>query len=192
MAAREPEDFRTLYVDPGEDTGWVIGKDLKLLAGGTMRMWKFFDEVWAALGHPDDPSVSILNGGGHLREGVTAEENLGPIKRIVMEDWRLYPNKLKHLQWDQCRTARLIGGLTGIARIEDVEVVLQPAAIKDAAKAGGAEELYWRPLRENRHQNDAAQHFVFYTQTELVGLPSPIDLKSIPGATSRVSDEEEA
>jgi hypothetical protein len=154
-------------------------------------MWKFFDAVWLAVGSPDDPDASILNNVAYAREGVTEAEMLGPIKRIVMEDWRLYPNKLKHLQWDQCRTARLIGGLTGIARIEDIEVVLQPAAIKDAAKAAGAEELYWRPLRINRHQNDAVQHFTFYTQTELLGLPSPIDLMSIPGATSRVSDEED-
>jgi hypothetical protein len=58
--------------------------------------------------------------------------------------------------------------------------VLQPAAIKKQAQAAGAEELYWRPLRENRHQNDAVQHFVFYTQTELMGLPTT-SLDNLPG-----------
>jgi hypothetical protein len=30
------------------------------------------------------------------------------------------------------------------------------------------------PLHENRHQNDAIQHFVFFTNTELLQLPLPV------------------
>lgn len=147
-------------------------------------MWPFADEVWNEL----NGVTSILSGDGYARKGVTAEENSGPIGRIVCEDWRLYPNKLKQLKWDQCRTARVIGALTFMARVKQIPLVLQPAAIKDAAQAAGAEELYYKPLRENRHQNDAIQHFVFFTQTELLGLKSGINLATLPGAPSQVDD----
>lgn len=187
---RKPEDFRTLYIDPGEDTGWVVGRDTTLLSGGTMRMWRFIDQIWLALADLHNPEASILNSPEFKRQGVKDEELLGPIGRIVMEDWRLYPDKLKSLQWDQCRTARAIGAITFIARVEGIPVVLQPAVIKPTAVAAGAEELYWRPLRENRHQNDALQHFVFFTQTKLLGYDTSA-LENIPGKTSLVSDENE-
>jgi hypothetical protein len=32
--------------------------------------------------------------------------------------------------------------------------------------AGGAEQLFYTPLRENRHQNDAIMHGVFYLVVE--------------------------
>ena len=74
------------------------------------------------------------------------------------------------MAWDQCRTARLIGALSFMARLHDIPFILQPASIKDAAKAAGAEELYYKPVTENRHQNDAIQHFVFYTNSVLMDL----------------------
>lgn len=181
------EDFRTLYCDPGEDFGWAVGRHTRLLAGGTEKMWVTADEMWEALSNPSDPHASIFNGDAYARDGVTAEDNTGPIGRVVCEDWRLYPEKLKFLKWDQCRTARVIGAITFLCRHFEIPLVLQPAAIKKAAQAAGAEELYYKPLKENRHQNDAIQHFVFYTQTELLGLKAGIDLKTLPGAPSAVA-----
>jgi hypothetical protein len=182
------EKFRTLYVDPGEDTGWVIGRDTKLLAGGTTKMWEFADEVWKALQKPDE-DVSVLNGDLHTRKAIDPAENYGKIGRIVAEDWRIYPNvaRVGGLDWDQCRTARLIGALTAYCRITGIPLVLQPAAIKSTAEAGGAHELYWRPLKENRHQNDALQHYFFYTQTELLHFPTTA-LDNIPGQPSEVDE----
>lgn len=171
---RELETFRTLYCDPGEDFGWCIGRDTKLLLAGTEKMWTFADDAWDALNNPSDPS-NPLNSVELARTGVTQEECLGPIGRVVCEDWRLYPEKLKHLAWDRCRTARVIGALTFMARQKQIPFVLQPAAIKKAAVAAGAEELFYRPLRENRHANDALMHFCFYTSTELMGLNMPVN-----------------
>jgi hypothetical protein len=172
------EDFRTLYCDPGEDTGWALGKGLRLLAGGTEKMWTFADDVWAAL----QDNVGFLAEGDtpYLRDGVTAEDNSGPIGRIVMEDFRIYPWAARELAWDQVRTARLIGALTFMARVHDIPVVLQPAAIKKRAQAGGAEEMYYTPLHENRHANDAIQHFTFFTQTELLGNDTPMPGEYVP------------
>lgn len=173
--SRTPERFRTLYCDPGEDFGWALGRDLTLLGAGTTKMWLMADDVWAALNDPDNPDIAI-NNHSYAREGVTKQEMLGPIGRIVCEDWRLYPWVIKTgaLDFDRCRTARVIGALTFMAREKNIPLVLQPAAIKPAAVAAGAEELYYRPLKENRHQNDALQHFVYFTNVELLGLKMTI------------------
>lgn len=179
------EDFLTLYMDPGEDFGWCVGHGLKLVAAGTHKMWLFADIVWEKLDAPggldlvfDDgtgqPEPNPLSSDTHIREGVDPEVMKRPIGRFVCEDWRLYPWALSDLKFDQCRTARVIGAMTFMARVHNLPMTLQGANIKSAAQAAGAEELYYKPQRENRHQNDAIQHFVFFTNTELLGLPLPI------------------
>jgi len=165
------EDFRTLYVDPGEDTGWALAKGFKLLAGGTEKMWLFSDDVWDAV--EDNVGAFAEGETVNLRDGVTAEDNTGPIGRIVCEDFRLYPWAAKLLAWNQFRTVRLIGSLQVCCRRHDIPFILQGAKIKERAQAGGAAELYYHPLHENRHANDAIQHFSFFTQTELLGNKTP-------------------
>ncbi len=168
-----PEDFLTFYADPGEDFGWALGRDTKLLAGGTDKMWNVARDLWHAIQFPNEP-FNPLRSFDAARAGVEHSELLGPIGRIVSEDWRLYPWAAKELAWDRCRTARVIGAMQFMALIEGFPIVLQPAAIKPAAVAAGAEELYYRPLKENRHANDAIQHFVFFTNVELLGRPLKI------------------
>lgn len=171
MPKRKIEKFRTLYLDPGEDFGWCVGQDLTLLAAGTGKMWHVADEIWDLIENPANPD-NIFNWTEHAREGV--ELSTAPVGRIVCEDFRIYPWKAKDLKWDRVRTARVIGAITFMCRLKGVEFVLQGANIKAAAQAAGAEELYYRPLRENRHQNDAIQHFVFYTNVEMLEIPLPI------------------
>lgn len=170
------EEFLTLYCDPGESFGWALGCGLTLVSAGTSPMWDVPDDLWAAL--IGDPSE--LRNPERIREGVDPALLERPLARVVAEDWRLYPDKMKALAWDQCRTARVIGALKFICRYHTIPMILQPAAIKKQAQAAGAEELYYRPLHENRHQNDAIQHFVFYTQTELLGLRTT-SLDNLPG-----------
>lgn len=166
------EDFRTLYLDPGDNTGWCLGKGTLLLGAGTELMWPCWQDTWDAL-DSDTGIFSSACDGGFLRDGITDEDNTGPIGRIVIEDFRLYEWKKDALAFDPLRTPKIIGAYRAIAKIKDVPFVAQAAAIKDRAQAGGAEELYYRPLHENRHQNDAIQHFFFYTQTELRGIKLP-------------------
>lgn len=168
--SRTPETFRTLYCDPGEDFGWCIGRDTTLLAGGTEKMWTMTDHIQRVLDDPFD-TYAYINSPSNLRNGVPAKENVGPIGRVVCEDFRIYPWKAKELAWDRVRTARAIGAITHMCRQHDIPLVLQGANIKAAAQAAGAEELYWKPLHENRHQNDAVQHYVWYTNTEMLNLP---------------------
>lgn len=173
MPPRKPEQFRTLYCDPGEDFGWCMGRDLDLIAAGTERMWTMADFIWAALNDPSDPS-NVLNSTDFAREGADPEAFTLPIKRIVCEDFRIYPWEAENLAFDPVRTARVIGAITFMCRLLDVPLIFQGANIKSAAQAAGAEELYYRPLKENRHQNDAIQHFVFFTNVELMGIPLPV------------------
>lgn len=171
------EDFLTLYNDPGEDYGWCVGCGTLLLSAGTTKMWSMADDVWHALEHGIGETVLLDD--AHVRNGIDREKYAAlPIKRFVCEDFRIYPWAAKQLAWDRVRTARVIGALTFMARLKGIPLILQPAAIKKAAQAAGAEELYYRPLHENRHQNDAIQHFVFFTNTELLGLKMPVPAAS--------------
>jgi hypothetical protein len=172
------EEFRTLYCDPGEDFGWCQGVGTTLISGGTEKMWTMADQIWEALNNPSDP-YNDLNSPDFLRDGVDPELALLPIKRIVCEDFRIYPWKAKELAWDRVRTARVIGAVTFMARVHQIPLILQGANIKAAAQAAGAEELYYRPLRENRHCNDAIQHFVFFTNVELMGINLPVPADSM-------------
>jgi hypothetical protein len=165
--SRSPDDFVTFYGDPGETFGWALGLDTKLLGGGMTPMWSMADDLWGKLNNPY--VENDLTDPGLLRKDVDPDVLLLPIKRVVLEDFRIYPWKLKALKFDPVRTARIIGAITFMCRLLSIELVFQPAAIKDAAQKAGAEELYIRPLHENRHHNDAVQHFVFYTHTEMRG-----------------------
>lgn len=141
--------MRWLSIDPGETTGWALWDDEDLLEAGQTPLRQFIDGVYQALVAPE----SVPPGLSPAYEGVG---------RLVVEDWQLYPWKSKELAWDYCRTARGIGALELIARLAGIELVLQPAAIKERAEAAGAENLFVHPLHENRHANDAIRHGVYY------------------------------
>lgn len=140
--------MRWLTVDPGETTGWALWEDDRLVVAGQTPLWEFLDELWRGQGlHTDHRD---------------AEGPFAHIGRIVCEDWALYPWAAKALSWDKCRTARGIGAIELICRQGFPELILQPAKIKEAAVAGGAEDLFLSPRHENRHANDAIMHGVYY------------------------------
>lgn len=181
MSLTVSEDFLTLYCDPGEDFGWCVGHGLDLVAAGTEKMWTFADFIWEKLENPEgaDPEFddgleevpNPLSSDTHIRDGVDPAVMKLPIGRIVCEDFRIYPWKAKELAMDPVRTARVIGAITFMCRLKgNLPLHFQGANIKNAAKAAGAEEYYYRPLNENRHQNDAIQHYVVFTSIELLGL----------------------
>lgn len=174
------EDFLTLYVDPGEETGWALSQGVELLGGGQTPMWAFADEVAAKLSDPRDDSTMFWNEAYYDGTPSIGTMEL-PIKRIVCEDFRIYPwaiygpnGRPTHaLDFNPVRTARLIGGLTLLSRMFQIDLFFQPASIKGSAVAAGAEELFVTPLHPNRHQNDARMHFVYFKHTKLLGLPTP-------------------
>lgn len=152
-----------LTVDPGEDTGWSLWEQDSLVDSGTEKMWVFGDAVWQAafrqfvkdgtfageyLTEFDEPLADLFEG----------------IQAIVCENFTIYPWVAAEggLDWDEVRTARLIGSLYQCARLANWEWVQQGAKIKERAVAAGAESFFSKPLRENRHANDAIQHGVYY------------------------------
>lgn len=169
------EDFRTIYCDPGEDFGLAQGVGTTLLGACTEKMWVQVRDVWDIINDPTNPDLP-LNSAELLRDDVDEALLRLPVGRIVCEDFRIYPWAFKDLKWDRVRTARAIGALTFMCQLHEIPFVLQPAAIKEAALAAGAEELFLKPLHPNRHQNDATMHFVFYSATELMGLNLPVQL----------------
>ncbi len=188
----KPEEFKTLYLDPGEDTGWCLANGPRLLSAGTEKMWFTADDLYLALSGP------VGQEGGPLgcdtlaetfaRKGVTGDDLALPIGRVVCEDFRIYPDKAKSLSWDPVRTARLIGAVTMLCRIFQVAFYLQPAAIKKTAEIGGAEELFYRPLDENRHQNDAIRHFVYFVNFGPTGHPEVVNRVSRDEASTKAKE----
>jgi hypothetical protein len=129
--------------DPGESTGYATWDGDDLIEAGTMAGWEFVD--W-------------------LQERVEARE----VELVVIEDWVLYPWAAESLIWDHQRTVRIIGAIELLARQHMVELVHQPAKIKEAAEAGGAANLFLKPLHPNRHANDAIRHGVYHLQAQRV------------------------
>lgn len=151
-----------LTVDPGEDTGYAVWSGEDFVCHGTEKMWDFSDAVWAECirqltGADDiDPQAAASVSAYIARE-------IRDVSLIVLENWALYPWVLKTgaMDWDECRTARLIGSLYEACRIGAWGYEQQGALIKERAVAAGAEELFSHPLRENRHANDATMHGVY-------------------------------
>jgi hypothetical protein len=155
---------RRLCVDPGETVGWSIWTDKgKLLGGGQTPLWTFAMDVWAACDANEGPLAEYED--GFLRDGIKPEENVGSFTKFVIEKFTLYPWEAKNLAWDEFRTSQLIGALTFIAAVHQIDVHKQPATIKERALAGGASELFVKPVVENRHTNDSIMHGWFYEQS---------------------------
>lgn len=126
-----------ITVDIGETTGYAMWDGDMLLDSNQEEMWQFID---------------------HLEEQI----QIGDVTAIVIEDFKIYPWKANALIWDSVRTARGLGAVELLGRQHNIPVILQPAKIKEAAVALGAENFFTTPLHENRHANDAIMHGVFY------------------------------
>lgn len=140
-----------LTVDPGETTGWALWTaDWEFYDAGQTALNEFICDVSSSLGlGPDVPAASPFSFPGRR------------LALIVCEDWAIYPWEAENLAWDKCRTARGIGAIELICRLRGVELILQPAKIKETAVAAGAEELFLAPRHPNRHANDAIMHGVY-------------------------------
>lgn len=149
--------MKIIACDPGESFGYCGGHDERLEFAGTVDMNEFSYTLAAVLGLiPDHVPVAPLD--------PTLQQRLTGVEQLVVEDWVLYPWAMEQgaLNFDKCRTARVIGALELTAQIAGIPLKHQGAKIKETAQAAGVEDLYTKPLHENRHQNDAMQHYVFF------------------------------
>lgn len=148
--------------DPGESTGYAVWKGNTLVHAGTVELWQFV----RALGY------DVIQDQPGLWEGLDQEvySRVQGWGRLVMEDWHLYRDKAQALIGDAQDTVRGIGALQFICQALDRPYTLQPAAIKSAAVTAGAEDLFLRPLHDNRHANDAIMHGVYYAGMQGKGI----------------------
>lgn len=149
---------RWLTCDPGEDFGWALWSGTEFLEHGTDKMWDVADALMeAAVYYRHGSDLTRISGLDPL-----ADKFMG-IELIVIENWSLYPWVIRTgaMDWDECRTARVIGAIYEICRFCGWVYEQQPALIKERAIAAGAEAYFSHPLRENRHQNDATMHGVY-------------------------------
>lgn len=163
------DNYRMLCVDPGEMTGWSIWHDDTLLGGGQTPMWNFAHDVYNFFEGGVGPLEQHEQ--GILHPGIKPEQNVDTIGLMVVEKFALYPWEAKKgtLDWNEFRTSQLIGALHFLAQLFDVRIHKQPASIKERALAGGAKELFVKPIHDNRHQNDSIMHGFFYRQVEVHG-----------------------
>lgn len=151
---------RWLSIDPGETTGWALWEGDQLVEAGQAELPHFLDDVGDSLGVGyGDSTLNV--------EGAYLFQNVG---LLVIERFALYPWKASQLDFDEMRTSQGIGTLRWIAKQAGVRVVMQPATIKRPALEGGARELFFHPLYENRHANDAIMHGWYFIAVEMRGV----------------------
>lgn len=142
---------RWVTVDIGESTGYAVLSENRLLHAGTAEMWDFCVAAGAPL------VVSSLS---ERIPDLELSESLDGWDLMVVEDWALDPSTAEKLAWDTQDTVRGLGALQFIALALGREFELQKRTIKKAARNAGAEDLFRRPLHDNRHANDAIMHAV--------------------------------
>jgi hypothetical protein len=140
-----------ITVDPGEMTGYTVWKHNELVVASARPLWEFVYALGAG-----------LIGSEAAQHDWRLVEELAGWEALVVEDWVLYEWSAKELSWDKQDTVRGIGALQFIAYALGRPCTLQPAKIKEQALAAGAQELFRRPLKPNRHANDAIMHGVHY------------------------------
>lgn len=130
-----------LAIDPGESTGWA---------------------TYSATGE-------FINAGiCRSREEVyTMLKEVGPVAKVVIEDYRLYSHKAVQQSGSRLETVRVIGAIESWAAINGSEVILQAASIKKIAEK-------WSGIKpkgdhKNLHHIDAMLHGHYYLQrTEVI------------------------
>lgn len=165
-----------LCIDPGDTTGWSVWNDddpWNFVEAGQTPAWPLIDAVIAASGVTDAmASGAEFRHVSHNHIDPQLVDTFKGWEVLVVEDWALYPapekgpNATELPIWDKCLTARYIGALESIARLTGRRIVLQPAKIKGPATKRGAQELFLRPLHDNRHANDSIMHWVFYAASK--------------------------
>jgi hypothetical protein len=79
---------------------------------------------------------------------------------VVIEEFKLYPSKAKHLVWNQMYPAQVIGVIKLAAKKLDVPVIMQAATIKKFSTTEGC------PKDSNIHEKDAYMHLWFYMKKQ--------------------------
>lgn len=162
--------MKVIALDPGETVGWSVWdpeKPWEFIDAGQASAMNTIDAVAAATGLDDACIASPAFRAVTHRPDPYLVEQFSGWDHLIVEDWSLYedpanPGRTVLPLWDKCLTARYIGAFEFLARYTGKRITLQPALIKSDALNASAEELFLRPLHENRHANDSIMHWHYY------------------------------
>jgi len=137
--------MKMMAIDPGDvHCGWALFEDGQCYKVGTFI--------------PED----LLN----MVTDMLAD---GDIDVLVVEEYRLYPDKAKTQSYSDFPTVETIGALKYLARTRGILIVMQPAAAKRPA-TGFASAMKIPMLSyqkgQSRHAKDAELHGIYWTQCE--------------------------
>ena len=133
-----------LAFDPGESSGWATYSATgEFINAGICRSR---EEVYALL------------------------KEVGPVAKVVIEDYRLFSHKAVQQSGSQLETVRVIGAVESWAALNNISVTLQPASIKSIAEKWSG--LKPKGAHKNTHHIDAMLHGHYYLQR--TGIIKPI------------------
>ena len=88
-------------------------------------------------------------------------EQFKKVKKFIVEDYLLYPNKAKDQTYSDMETPRVIGRIESWAERHKVEVIKQGAHIKSTGYAWIGEKPLPKSNKKN-HELDAHVHFMYW------------------------------
>jgi hypothetical protein len=158
-----PGQLRILTVDPGDKhVGMAVG----------LAFAQPHPETGAVVAEDE---LVVAFEVGHI-DGIFAIDtavNAGWVDLLVVEDWKLYKDKLEEQVGSRCETARMLGAIEHIVRKYNrfaettgdpnrVELVQQPASVQKVAKDKLREYRMDRTSKpDDRHALSAECHFWF-------------------------------
>lgn len=142
----------TIVIDPGETCGIAVRYDgVKVEKGDT-----YFD-------HYGTVTLDMDFAHDYLMKFIADAHRIGKtLAKVVIEEYRVYPEKAAMHSGKTIPTAEAIGGFKLIARKANCPVVEQPAYIKETTAA----LLKGRGIKSiggSRHAMDAEIHMWYYT-----------------------------
>lgn len=83
------------------------------------------------------------------------------VKKCILEDFMLYPDKSKQQVYSDMETSRVIGRVESWAELKRVELIKQPARIKPTGYLWSGQKPLPKSNPRN-HERDAHIHFVYW------------------------------
>lgn len=145
----------TLAVDPGESVGITVRYEERPVRSG-QSYYEYFGAVTLPYDSAHDFFIKWLRDFSRRKNAKPGEVPL-----LIIEEYRVYPDKAKAHIGKTIPTAECIGGFKLIARKSGCRVVEQPAGIKDTMAA----ILKGRGVKTiggSRHSMDAELHMWYY------------------------------
>ena len=126
--------------DPGETTGWAVFSDTGQVIDMGQCALSAITSAW--------------------RELEKYESEYGPLKLVIVEDFRLFFKRAQKQSGSNMPAAKGIGMLEALSQMYSVEVLIQPPNVKDMAKKWS--QVAYPADHSKTHSVDAYLHGYYY------------------------------